>query len=305
MTGEARRLSPQDYLVAIGMNILWGLNIVGMKVTVGATAPFMAGAVRFAVITLVCLPWLKPIPGKTRLLMLLGLIYGGAFVIFMNLALHSADNVGALAIAGQLSSPIGVLLGVLVLGERIGLKRIGGLALAFGGVAMLVFDPRIVHEVPGMLLMIGAATCFATGTLIQRHLAGTPVMTMYGWTGVMGLIVLAPLSLALEPAGLTRALHMGWQPIAWFGFSIFGSTLMGQGGLAWLLSRHPLSTIMPMILLSTLVSVIASHFYFGTIITPIMAIGGLIALAGVLIVATATSRPLPPIDAEMPVEVEA
>lgn len=302
MTGQTRHFTLLDYLVAIGMNILWGLNIIAMKVTVGATGPFMAGAIRFIAVTAICLPWLRPIPGKTRMLVLLGLFNGGLFVIFMNLALHVADNVGALAIAGQLSAPIAVVMGVVILRERISLARVGGLVLAFGGVAMLVFDPRIADEIPGMLLMVAAATCWASSTLLQRHLAGVHVLTMYGWTGLMGLCTLLPLSLVLEPEALHRSLHMSLATAAWFAFSIFGSTLMGQGGLAWLLSRHPLTSVMPMTLLATVVSVIASHLFFGTIITPIMAVGGLIALGGVVLVTMLAPRPLPPIEVEVGLE---
>jgi O-acetylserine/cysteine efflux transporter len=301
MTDTASRLPARlglvDSGVAVGMNILWGLNIVAMKVTVGATAPFMAGSIRLAAVFLICLPFMRRIPGRTRMLALLGLINGGIFVLFFNLSLKVATNVGALAIAGQLSVPISVILGVVLLGERIALFRVGGIVLAFAGVAMLVFDPRIARELPGLLLMICAATSWATSSLLQRRLAGVPVLTMYGWTGLMGLLLLLPLSLLTEPQALARAANLGWQPIAWFAFSIFGSTLLGQGGLAWLLGRHPLTTIMPLTLLATVVSVLASHFFFATPITGTMIIGGLVALCGVVIVTVAAPRPVPPIEA--------
>lgn len=109
----------------------------------------------------------------------------------------------------------------------------------------------------------------------------------------MGVLVLLPLSVVFEPEGIARAADLGWAPIGWFGFSVLGATLLGQGGMAWLLRRHPLSTIMPLTLAATVVSVISSHLFFGTPITVSMMIGGSIALAGVVIVTVAIPRPRP------------
>lgn len=291
MSRPTHHFTLADYGVAAAMNVLWGLNIIATRFAVAATGPFMAGAVRFAALAVICLPWLRRVPGKTRLMLLLGMCSGGLFLLFMNLALRVATNVGALAIAGQLSVPIAVLMGVLFLHERISLARVAGLVLAFAGVAIIVFDPRIADEAPGMLLMIAAATCFATGSLLQRRLAGTPIMVIYGWTGLVGLAMLLPLGLALEPDAAVRTLHIGWTTAGWFAFSVIGSTLMGQGGMTWLLSRHPVSSVMPMTLMATPISVIASHLFLGTPITPLMLLGGAVTLVGVVMVTLLVPKP--------------
>lgn len=298
MQHQPTRLGPADYTVALAMNLLWGLNIVATKVCVTATAPFMAGSIRLAAVGLICLPWLKPPRGRAGKLALLGLLNGGLFVIFMNFALSVATNVGALAIAGQLSVPISVVLGVAILGERLNRAQVGGLVMAFGGVALLVFDPRIVNELPGLLLMVVAASCWAASTLLQRQLAGTPVLTMYAWTGVMGFALLLPLSLVSEPQAPARVLHLAWGPIAWFAFSVLGSTLLGQGGMAWLLRRHAMSMVTPLVMLSAVVSVAASRLYFGTPVTLLMVVGGIATLVGIIVVTlfAASPVPVPPIE---------
>lgn len=296
MSEHHPRFTAADLSVAALMDVLWGLNIIAMKVTVGATGAFSSGAVRMVALTLVLSPWLKAVPGRTRALIWLGLLNGGMFLLFMNLALKISDNVGALAIAGQMSIPISVVMGITILGERVTPLRVGGIVLAFMGVAMLVFDPRIVHELPGLILMVCAATCWAGSTLLQRRLAGTPVLTMYAWTGLMGMVLFLPLSLVIEPGVLAATPRLGWQPIAWFLFSVLGSTLMGQGGLAWLLRRHPVSSVIPLTVGATVVSVGASHVFFGTPLTPIMILGGLVALIGVLVVTRSSPAPIIPIE---------
>ena len=46
------------------------------------------------------------------------------------------------------------------------------------GVAILVFDPAVVHELPGIALTVLASAIWAISSLIQRNLKGVPVMTM-------------------------------------------------------------------------------------------------------------------------------
>lgn len=276
-------LGGRDYVVVAAMNLLWGLNIIATKYVVAATGPFMAAAVRFGVLGLICLPWLRIRKGKMVLLVLLGMFNGGLFLFFMNLALKVATNVGALAIAGQLSVPISVLMGVVFLKERMSRPQIAGLLLAFAGVALIVFDPRIVDEIPGMMLMVAAATCFATGSLLQRRLAGVPVLTIYAWTGLVGFTMLLPISLLAEPNAVSLVRHMTWHTVGWFAFSVLGSTLMGQGGMTWLLSRHPVSAIMPLTLFATVISVFASHFMLGTATTNLVILGGITTLLGTLL----------------------
>jgi drug/metabolite transporter (DMT)-like permease len=274
------------------MNLLWGMNIVAIKVTVGALAPFTAGAARLAAVGILCAPWMRPPPGQWRALVLFGLITGGLFPLFMNLALGIANNVGALAIAGQLSVPIAMLLGALILKERMSSMQLGGVLAAFAGVVVLVFDPRIFGELPGLLLMLVAATAWGVSSLVQRRLAGVSPLTLYFWTGLMGTLLLLPMSLALEPGVLARVPDLSPAPLAWLAFSVLGATLAGQGGMAWLLGRHPLSAIMPLTLAAPVVSVTASHLMFGTPVTLSMVIGGLITLAGVVIVTMARRRML-------------
>ena len=283
---------PADITVAIAMNLLWGMNIIAMKATVTATAPFTAGVVRLAAVALLCAPWLRPPPGRIRLLPVFGLVNGGLFLLFLNLALSAASNVGALAIGGQLSVPIALILSALFLAERMSGMQVIGVALAFAGVVLLVFDRRIFAELPGLALMLVAATAWAVSSLIQRRLAGVPVLTLYFWTGLMGAALLLPLALLREPAALRAVPNLGAGPIGWFAFSVLGATLAGQGGMAWLLGRHPVSAIMPLTLAAPVVSVIASHLVFGTAITLPMMLGGVVTLAGVLLVTLSRRRVL-------------
>jgi O-acetylserine/cysteine efflux transporter len=80
----------------------------------------------------------------------MGCSNGGLFLLVLNLALMATNNVGALAIAGQLGVPFSLLLGALILRERLSAPRLAGVAIAFAGVVLLVFDPHAAHELKGL-----------------------------------------------------------------------------------------------------------------------------------------------------------
>ena len=270
--------------LAIIVNLGFALIIVAMKVVVSATAPLLSVALRMAVVFVLCTPWFRLVPGRNWTLAAYGALNGGLFLLVLNLALDMATNVGALALAGQLSVPFSLLLGALFFHERLSPIRIAGVAFAFGGVMLLVFDPAIVEEIPAVLVMASAALIWASGTLIQRRLTGVSALNTQAWNGLMGAVILAPFALWFEGDTIGRLAHLGWPVIGWFAFSCIGATVAGQGALAWLLQRHPLSTVMPLVLASPVLATLFASLYFGTRITALMIIGGLVALAGVAII---------------------
>ncbi|RJF91007.1 DMT family transporter [Sphingomonas cavernae] len=281
---------PRDILVAAMMNILWGLNIVAVKLAVEATGPFTAAMLRQAIVFIVCASALRIVPGKMRELIGLGFLSGGVFYVFVNWSLAVSDNVSALAIAGQLSVPFSLILAVIFLGERIHIVRIGGIALSFLGVVLLVFDPSAGSEVTGIALTAAGSFIWALASLIQRRMAGVPVLTIYAWMGLIGTIVLLPLTIWQEGDVLKALPTLPLRDFGWIAFSAIGSTICGHGAMSWLLQRHPITSVVPLMLASPVISVIAASLFFATPLTPIMIAGGSIALVGVAIVTIRTAR---------------
>ena len=287
---ETGGLTSRDILIACVMNVMWGLNLIAVKMGVDLVSPLTAAWLRQAMVLVICLPGLKIIPGKMRELLLLGLLSGAVFYIFINLSLAVADNVSALAIAGQLGVPFSLIMAIIFLGERIHKFRIAGIVLAFGGVVMLVFDPAIAHEKAGIALTAGSCVIWAFCSLIQRRLVGTPVLTIYAWIGLIGCIVLLPVALFFEPRSFARLPSLPLSTFGWILFSALGSTVIGQGAMSILLQRHPVSTVVPLTLLAPVIAIIASSAYFGTKLTPPMIAGGVIVMIGVAIVTIRTAR---------------
>jgi O-acetylserine/cysteine efflux transporter len=282
MTAPSSRLGARDLAVAALMNVMWALNIIAAKMAVTEVPPLTAAFLRQAIVMVVCLSWLRIVPGQMRAIGGLGVLTGALFFVFINLSLLATSNVSALAIAGQLGVPFSMILAVLVLGERIHKFRILGVALSFLG--------GIVNEIAGIGLQVVASAIWACASLIQRNVRDVPIMTVYAWIGLFGVAILGPLALIFEPQGMASIPHIPLRSFGWIAFSAIGSTLLGHGSMAWLLQRHPISVVTPLTLVSPVLSVLVAAWYFGTPLTPAMILGGIVALIGVAIVTIRSAK---------------
>src|SRR4051812_29440216 len=80
-------------VLAIAVNLAFALNMIAMKEVVTATGPFVSLSMRMGIVALICAPFLKRVPGRTRYLVLYGLLNGGLFLLLQNIALKMADNI--------------------------------------------------------------------------------------------------------------------------------------------------------------------------------------------------------------------
>lgn len=283
-------MKPAHLALILLINLTWAFNIVAVKFAVEAAGPLTAVTLRYAIVGLVCLPWLRWQPGRMRLILLTGFVAGALFMGLGALSFALADNVSALAIAGQLGVPFSLILAVVLYGERIRWPRITAVALCFAGVAVMGFDPAIAHESLALWLTVVASLAWAVGNLLFRKLVGIPVLTIHAWLAVVSIPFLAVASLIFEPGRLAALPSLPPETWGWLTYSALGASLLGHGGMSWLFQRYPVSTVSPLTLPTPLLSVIIAVIVLGTPITFQMIVGGILTLAGVAIITLRTAK---------------
>src|SRR3546814_17393970 len=89
---SAAGFSAADWIAVVLINLMWGLNIVAVKLSVDLISPFSAAFLRQMMVLALCLTWLRIVPGRMGTLLILGAISGAIFYIPLNLALAVSDN---------------------------------------------------------------------------------------------------------------------------------------------------------------------------------------------------------------------
>jgi O-acetylserine/cysteine efflux transporter len=286
------------------IDLVWAFNIVPVKLAVGAAGPLTAVFLRYVIVLIACLPWLRWLPGRMGWVLVTGFVAGALFMGLGGLSFALADNVSALAVAGQLGVPFSLILAVVIYKERIHWPRIGAVALCFAGVAVIGFDPSIAHESIALWLTVAASLAWAVGNLLFRKLAGVPVLTIHAWLAAVSVPILGLAAWVFEPQRLVAIPSLSWQVWACLLYSGLLSSLFGHGGMSWLFQRYPVATVSPLTLPTPLMAVIIAVLVFGTPITGQMLVGGALTLVGVGIITLRTARarddksPAPPLATE-------
>lgn len=160
----------KDTLQALLVVIIWGVGFVVMQAGLAHLPPLLLGGLRCL---LLALPAVFLLPRPTlpaHTLILYGLLIGFGQFAFLFFALQGGLSAGVAAMLLQLQLLLTVLLGALLLGERIHPSQIIALLFVFAGLALLLYPS--VNGLPlsrsAILLALAAALCLALGNLVQR-----------------------------------------------------------------------------------------------------------------------------------------
>lgn len=256
-------------LAAVAIHVLWGANVVAVKIGLIAIPPLWSAFWRFVLGALCIAAWarlrgvgLRPERGEWPALLLLGLFFTVQIaVMYVGIDLSS----GAIAAILVSTNPLfaSLLSHFFVPDDRVGPLRAVGLAVAFGGICIIfVGGGQPFFEISrsgagwGSLVVLAGAAMLG-GRLVYtarllRRIEATRVMF---WQMVLALPAFAGGGLALEQVDWAA---LDWLPIA--GIAYQGVVIAGLGFMvnAYLMSRYNPSVVISFNFVSPISGVLLS-----------------------------------------------
>jgi drug/metabolite transporter (DMT)-like permease len=181
--------------VLAGLTLVWGFNWTAMKVAIAEVTPFtfrtlclgLGSGVLFAFLRASGQPLAVPRDQWPRLVLIafFNITCWNLLVVFGLTMLPS----GRAAILAYTMPAWSIPLSVLLLGERLTGRKLLGLALGMGGMALLVWDEfhRLQGAPLGALLVLCAALTWAIGTILQKkYPVRAPVAGFTAWLMLLG-----------------------------------------------------------------------------------------------------------------------
>jgi O-acetylserine/cysteine efflux transporter len=276
-------------LIVLLICIVWGGNFLTSAAALREFPPILFTALRVALVGVLLFPFLQaPARGHWPRLVAVCLCNGALHFALSFWALQLAGNLTSPAIVMQSYVPMTALLAVIFLGERFGWRTGLGIAVSFGGVLVLGFDPLVLQAPTALLLMLVSALFLAIGTVLMRGLAGVHPLALQAWSAVFGLPLLALASLLIEGdpwVAIDGASWIGWSGVA---YAALLASVLGHGLFFWLVQRYPVSQITPYLLLTPLFAVALGVLVWGDRPGPRLILGGAMVLGGVLGIALRT-----------------
>jgi len=258
-------LSLRHFLLALAVVAVWGSNFVVIKLALSQMPPLLFATLRFAVVVLPMVFFLKRPAVPWRNLAGYGLLIGvGQFgLLFVAMNGHISPGLASLVIQVQVFFTIG--LAMALAGE--GLQRVQWLALALGasGLGVIVAHTDGSTTLLGLGLILLAALSWAGGNLVSRAAGRINMVAYVVWSSLFAVPPLFVLSLWVEgwdalAAGVQGAGLGAWAAVAW---QAWGNSIFGYAAWGWLLARYSAATITPMALLVPVFGMASSAWWLG------------------------------------------
>lgn len=275
----------------LSTTLIWGVTPVFLRSLSVGLGPADALVIRYVPLALTCLVILA-VTGKWRIaradwprLLVISIIgiFGYSIASVFAFATVPA-GIGGLIYATQ---PLFiVLLAVVMLGERLTVPVLLGLALAFGGTVLLVWDDLAPADgaqsyVTGIVLLLFA--CFAWSFY---SVPGKVIIQRYGTLSITAMsLLIATLPMLLLASSATIDTLSAMTQRQWFElvFLAFVSSFIAMIGWTYATARLPAATIGVALYVIPVIAVVAGAVFLGETVTVTAMLGGLLILGGVAV----------------------
>ena len=273
-----------DILIALSVPILLGFGFVIAKPAMQYFPPYLLMGLRFTIPALI-LVWFFPLPkglfadlfkvsfiGST---LQYGLTYTGLSII---------DASSAILLI-QLEVPFGIIIAFFLLKEIPRIKNVIGLVIAFVGVFILTGAPNLEGKFIGVLLTLAGAFTWSLGAVMAKPLSKKiGAFALMTWLCVFSgpLLILISIIFNGNPVQYILSANINsWLTVIYL--ALFMQPI-AYGAWYYVLSRHPVNKVMPVLLLLPVIGLITAIFLLGEEPPRQVFLGGTIIVFGVAVI---------------------
>ncbi|WP_235204176.1 EamA family transporter [Deinococcus sp. RL] len=261
---------------------IWGVNFVVIKWSVADAPPLLVAALRFAAAAVPAVLFVGRPQVPARLLWGYGLAVGVVQFGLLYLAVQLGMSAGIASLLMQTQAFFTALLAARFLGERVTPPQLLGMALAFGGMAVIGLAAGGDVTPVGLGLTLVAALGWAVSNLLVRAAGGANMFALVVWSSLIAPLPLAGLAVLTEGwDAVAHALRAAgpafWAAILFMGL---GNTVLGFGVWSLLIQRHGAARIAPLSLLVPVFGMGASAAFYREAFPALKLLGAGLVLAG-------------------------
>lgn len=291
-------------LALASVYVFWGSTYLGIRVTLETMPPLLMGAFRFLVAGALLFAWSarRGAWRQDRLgwrQWLAAFVLGAALLFLGNGGIFLAERTVPSGVVALVVATVPLwmaLIDRLGFGRRLQPLAILGLAVGFGGVALLMGSPGPGRIDPlGGLMAVLAPIFWAAGSVYSRRLA-LPARPLVA-TAMQMLCAGALFVVAGVAAGELGRVHLSLvssdSALALVYLIVFGS-LVAYNAYTWLLRVAPLSLVSTYAYVNPIVAVTLGWLILGEPVTIRTVVAGAIIVAAVALMVTARFRPAAP-----------
>lgn len=270
--------------LALSVVVIWGLNFIFVTLGLKTFPPLLLCALRFIFASLPLIFFVKIPKASFKMIAMYGLIMFGLQFSLLFIGMNIGVTPGMASLILQVQVFFSLFFAVLFLGEKPYSWQLIGALVSFSGIGLVAFHITGSTSFFGFLCLLGAAATWGVGNLITKKIQQQN-MALIIWGSFIAAFPMMALSLWLEgPTQVINSLyHFTWIGVVAIGYIVIVSTWLGYGIWNWLLSRYPISLVVPFTLLIPVVGATGSILLLGESCEYWKIVSGLLVIAGVCI----------------------
>jgi drug/metabolite transporter (DMT)-like permease len=282
-------VTSRDRLLAGFVAVLWGGNFLAVHIGLQHFPPLFLAALRFLVIAIPAVLLVPRPQVPLRWLIAYGVCFGTVQFVFLFTAMDIGMPTGLASLVLQASAPFTVLLGALLLRERISARQGVGIALAVLGLVAIAVSRAQTAALLPVLLTLVAALGWAFGNLAGRLAAPPNPLHLTLWMSVIPPVPLLVMSGVWEgPAAGWDALRgaftlAGLPGVLALGYLAVLATVVGSGIWTALMVRYPAGVVAPYSLLVPVVGIALAAAVLHERPSPVELVAAAVIVGGVLL----------------------
>lgn len=262
---------------------VWGFNFVIIKFGLEGIPPILLACIRFFFTSIPAIFFIKRPNAPFFRVMLYGLVlFAGQFSFFF-MGLDLGVPAGLAAILMQIHVFVSLLLATFAFGEPIKPLQIIGATISFSGITYAACNVAGSFSLLGFFCVIAGGMCWGLGSAISKTLGKVNMVSLVVWGSMMAWPPLLLLSLILEgPREIISSLtHINLHSTGVIFYLTYVATLFGYSLWSFLISRQPLSSVVPFTLLVPIIAMISCSLILGEplqtwkILSSLLVLGGL------------------------------
>tara|TARA_B100000686_G_C16727301_1_gene938543 strand:+ start:151 stop:1014 length:864 start_codon:yes stop_codon:yes gene_type:complete len=274
----------RDLFLTVSVPVLWGVGYVLTKQGMEQFPPMLITGLRWS-LTGMILVWWFPIPKKYFKQIILISIVGCTIQYSLTYSGLNLIEASSSILFVQCEVPFGVLIAYFYLKEKIKLKNIIGVTIAFIGLIILFGSPKLEEKYFGIFLILSGAFTWSLAQVYAKNVSEkVNGIVITAWLGVLAgpqLIVGSQIIEGNVYNNIINANLTSWLIVLYLGILM---NALGYSIWYYVLGRYEVNKVLPSMLLLPVTGVITAVVLLGERPDINTYIGGIIVIFGVAII---------------------
>jgi len=254
----------KDFLIAVIVTCIWGVNFSVIKLGLASLDPFMISGLRFLLCALPLVFFIKKPDVKFIYLISYGIFFGVGLWGMVSLGIYFGISAGMASLILQMSVFFTIILSYFILGDTIDISKKIAFVLALFAIGLIITITDGSITFTGLAFVLFGALSWAITNIILKKAQITQIFAFIVWSSLFSPIPLFLLAYLTQGEIVYIDFFQNLNQTAIFSilFQVYPTTLLGYWIWNSLLTKYPVSVVAPITLLVPLFGLIGSYFIF-------------------------------------------